>query len=172
MLYLLNHEIFISVLGIQDGIFLYFLFFTSAKRNFQLKGVKQLIFAQIGSQQCREILAEWLSLGEGRLGLFLFGGLSPVLHPTSKHASTTAQVTCSSEFGRAHQIVKTFTPSHLLLGVTESEQRGLAGTSPGAGLPLTVLVMLLAMLGHASMNFGRPFKRQVYSAERRAESRG
>lgn len=145
-------------------------FFSQVPRG--ISSLKQLIFAQIGSQQCREILAEWLSLGEGRLGLFLFGGLSPVLHPTSKHASTTAQVTCSSEFGRAHQIVKTFTPSHLLLGVTESEQRGLAGTSPGAGLPLTVLVMLLAMLGHASMNFGRPFKRQVYSAERRAESRG
>ena len=61
MLYLLNHEIFISVLGIQDGIFLYFHFFTSAERNFQLTAVKQLVSAQIGSQQRREDLEEWLS---------------------------------------------------------------------------------------------------------------
>lgn len=50
VLYLLNHETFISVLGIQDGIFLVWLlglfwfFFTSAERNFQLKEVKWLFF--------------------------------------------------------------------------------------------------------------------------------
>lgn len=50
MLYLLNHETFISVLGIQDRIFLVWLldlvfFSTSTKRNFQPKEVKRLIFA-------------------------------------------------------------------------------------------------------------------------------
>lgn len=85
MLYLLNHEILISVLGIQDGIFLYFLYFTSAKRHFQLKEVKQRFFAQLGSQQDGEDLVERLSQGESRLGLMLFGWVSPELHTTSKH---------------------------------------------------------------------------------------
>lgn len=46
--------------------------------------------------------------------------------------------------------------------MAESEQYGHAGPSPGAGMLLTVLVMLLAMVGRAlgcgGMNFGRSFK--------------
>lgn len=123
----------------------FFFFSTTAKRNFQLKEVKQLIFRT--DQQCREDLAEWLSQGEGRLRPLLFGWVNPELHTTSKLTSTIAQVSCSSEFGCTHQIVRTsITPPCLLLGVAETKQFVRAGTSPGGGMPLTILVMQLAVL--------------------------
>lgn len=119
MLYLLNHEILISVLVIQDGIFLYFLYFTRAKRNFQLKEAKQRFFVQLGSQQHGEDLVEKLSQGEGRLGMMLFGWVSPELHMTSKHSSTAAPLSSSSEFAHRCQSVRTITPLCFLLGVAE-----------------------------------------------------
>lgn len=110
MLYLLNHEIFISVLGIQDGIFLYFLFFSQV-----LRGVSS------SKEQSRRVLhreagsgAEIEQNGCPREGVN-WGCLFPEIHKAWKDISTTARVSCSSELGRTGQMIGTIAPSCLLV---------------------------------------------------------